>query len=262
MQLLSEPTLLSKGVYLQIPIRITLLDEAIIRSNEAEEVLTFKYKDLGNRFIIPWRKIKGKLRRLVLEKQRGLDIEPQCALKDDLCMKCPTCFLFGGTGETSSSGVQYNILSRIYGETFISDSEVDEITPYTANAIREQDLKTGQALMTILTVPKETVFRGVLTLKDPTQEMVVIISDNIQRLTRIGARSVEWGRVQTELEGYYLSDREDLSIYLDLENKLKIESRVKKELRELLPNQNLPSVDDAYKTLDQQVKKLINSLAG
>jgi len=124
-----------------IPIKITLLDEAIIRSNEAEEVLTFRYKDLGNRFIIPWRKVKGKLRRLVLEKQRGLNIEPQCALKDDLCMKCPTCFLFGGTGETSSSGVQYNILSRIYGETLISESEVDEITPYTANAIREQDLK-------------------------------------------------------------------------------------------------------------------------
>ncbi len=262
MQLLSEPTLLSKGVYLQIPIKITLLDEAIIRSNEAEEVLTFRYKDLGNRFIIPWRKVKGKLRRLVLEKQRGLNIEPQCALKDDLCMKCPTCFLFGGTGETSSSGVQYNILSRIYGETLISESEVDEITPYTANAIREQDLKTGQALMTILTVPKETVFRGVVTIKDPTPEMVTIILDNILRLSRIGARSVEWGRVQTEIEGYYLSDREDLSIYLDLENKLKIESRVKKELRELLPNQNLPSVDDAYRTLDLQVKELINSLAG
>lgn len=262
MQLLSEPTLLSKGVYLQIPIKITLLDEAIIRSNEAEEVLTFRYKDLGNRFIIPWRKVKGKLRRLVLEKQRGLNIEPQCALKDDLCMKCPTCFLFGGTGETSSSGVQYNILSRIYGETLISESEVDEITPYTANAIREQDLKTGQALMTILTVPKETLFRGVVTIKDPTPEMVTIILDNILRLSRIGARSVEWGRVQTEIEGYYLSDREDLSIYLDLENKLKIESRVKKELRELLPNQNLPSVDDAYKTLDLQVKELINSLAG
>jgi CRISPR type I-D-associated protein Csc2 len=68
-------------------------------------------------------------------------------------------------------------------------------------------MKTGQALMSILTVPKETVFRGVLTIKDPTPEMVAIIVDNIQRLSRIGARSVEWGRVLTEIEGYYLSDR-------------------------------------------------------
>jgi len=57
----------------------------------------------------------------------------------------------------------------------------------------------------------------VVTIKDPTPEMVTIILDNILRLSRIGARSVEWGRVQTEIEGYYLSDREDLSIYLDLE---------------------------------------------
>lgn len=256
MKLLNEPTLLSTGVYLQIPIKITLLDEAIIRSNEPEEVLTFKYKELGNRFIIPWRKIKGKLRRLVLEKQRGLGIEPNCALKDDLCMKCPTCFLFGGTGETSSAGVQYNILSRIYGETFISESEVGEITPYTANAVREQDLTTGQALMSILTVPKETVFRGVITLKDPTPEMVSVLVDNITRLSRLGARSVEWGRVETKIEGYHLSDREELSVYLTLSN-------VRLPAFTGLPSdQTIPTVNDAYNILDGQVKSLINSLAG
>ncbi len=256
MKLLNEPTLLSKGVYLQIPVKITLLDEAIIRSNEPEEVLTYKYNDLGNRFIIPWRKIKGKLRRLVLEKQRGLEIEPQCALKDDLCMRCPTCFLFGGTGETSSAGVPYNILSRVYGETFVSESEVKDITPYTANAIREQDLTTGQALMSILTVPKETVFSGVVTLKDPTPEMVSILLDNIGRLSRLGARSVEWGRVQAEIKGYYLADREALSIYLELSKK------TQPTLTGLPSDPKIPTVDTAYRTLDGQVKGLINSLAG
>ena len=206
---LDRPSLLSKGVYLQVPVRITLLDESIIRSNEPEEVLTYKYNKLGNRFIIPWRKIKGKLRRLVLEKQRYYNIEPSCSLKDDLCMQCPSCFLFGGTGETSSANVPYNILSRIYGETFISEQPAEEINPYTANAVSERDLSTGQALMTILTVPKETTFLGVVTIKDPTLEMASIIIDNLKRLTRIGARSVEWGRVKTEILGYHLSDRED-----------------------------------------------------
>lgn len=256
MNLLSQPTLLSTGTYLQIPIKIKLLDEAIIRSNEAEEVLTFKYEALGNRFIIPWRKVKGKLRRLVLEKQRGLGIEPQCALKDDLCMKCPTCFLFGGTGETSSANVPYNILSRVYGETFISETEVGDITPYTANAVREQDLTTGQALMSVLTVPKETVFRGVITLKDPTPEMMSILVENIERLSRIGARSVEWGRAQTEVIGYYLGDREALSAYLELSGK------PQPSLNGLPNNQTIPTVDAAYTTLDGQVKTLIESLTG
>lgn len=256
MRLLDQPTLLSTGVYLQIPIKIALLDEAIIRSNEPEEVLTFKYRELGNRFIIPWRKIKGKLRRLVLEKQRGLGIHADCALKDDLCMECPTCFLFGGTGETSSAGVPYNILSRVYGETFISTSKVEDITPYTANAVREQDLTTGQALMSILTVPKETIFHGVITLKDPTPETVSILVDNIERLSRIGARSVEWGRVQTKIEGYYLSDREALSAYLALSN------LVQPKLTGLPTDQTIPAVDDAYSTLEGQVKNLISSLTG
>jgi len=265
MKLLNKPTLLSTGLYLQVPVKITLLDEAIIRSNEPEEVLTFKYKYLGNRFIIPWRKIKGKLRRLVLEKQRGLDIEPNCALKDDLCMKCPTCFLFGGTGETSSANVPYNILSRIYGETFISESEVKDITPYTANAVKEQDLTTGQALMSILTVPKETVFQGVVTLKDPTPEMVSILVNNINRMSRIGARSVEWGRVQTKIIGYYLSDMEFLSIYLELSGKKETSnkelfSKTKSELKDLSDGKEIPSVDKAYKKLNEQVKELINSL--
>lgn len=265
MKLLDQPTLLSTGVYLQIPVKITLLDEAIIRSNEPEEVLTFKYKELGNRFIIPWRKIKGKLRRLVLEKQRGLNIEPNCALKDDLCMQCPTCFLFGGTGETSSADVPYNILTRIYGETFISESNVESITPYTGNAVSEkyQDTlrrdKTGKptgsgALLSILTVPKETVFTGVVTLKDPTPETVSILVDNIQRLSRIGASSGIWGRVQTSIEGYYLADREVCSGYLSLANKPQPKLAVSSS------GQKIPVVNKAYKTLDKQVKGLIKSL--
>lgn len=254
LKLLENPTILSKGIYFQIPVKITLLDETIIRSNEPEEVLTFGYKELGNRFIIPWRKIKGKLRRLVLEKQRFYDIEPECSLKDDLCMQCPTCFLFGGTGDTSSSKVGYNILSRIYGETFISETEVSEITPYTANAVSEKDYTTGQALMSILTVPKETVFYGVITLKDPTKEMVSIVMENVKRITRLGARSVEWGRVQTEILGYRLADKEELSAYFALNGKINFG-----ELKNF-SSLNLPNIKDSYEKMDEQVKKLLTEL--
>lgn len=254
LNLLEKPTILSKGIYFQLPVKIILLDETIIRSNEPEEVLTFGYKRLGNRFIIPWRKIKGKLRRLVLEKQRFYEIEPQCSLKDDLCMKCPTCFLFGGTGDTSSSKVKYNILSRIYGETFISGSEVTQITPYTANAVSEKDYTTGQALMSILTIPKETVFYGVITLKDPTKEMVSILVENIKRLTRLGARSVEWGRVQTEIQGYRLSDKEELSAYYALKGEPDFGEL--NDISEL----DLPNIREAYSKTNEHVKELIAKL--
>ena len=254
---LQTPSLLSKGVYLQLVVEMKLLDDAIIRSNEPEEVLTYHYKALENRFIIPFRKVKGKLRRLVLEKQRGLNIEENCALKDELCMRCPTCLLFGGTGETSEKGPHgkqnYNILSRVLGETFISTNEEKGIQNYTQNAVGEKDLMTGQALMTILTVPKETLFKGVVTIKDPTKEMASVIVDNLKRLTRIGARSVEWGRVETTIVSAKLSDREDISVY----NLLQADEPQTDDISII---ENLPAVDEAYKTLNSQVIELLKDL--
>ncbi|MBM4146284.1 MAG: type I-D CRISPR-associated protein Cas7/Csc2 [Nitrospira sp.] len=254
---LETPSLLSKGVYLQLVVDMKLLDDAIIRSNEPEEVLTYHYNAVGNRFIIPWRKVKGKLRRLVLEKQRGLNIEENCALKDELCMRCPTCLLFGGTGETSEKGPygkqNYNILSRVLGETFISTSEVEGIQNYTQNAVGEKDLMTGQALMIILTVPKETIFRGVVTIKDPSKEMASVIVDNLRRLTRIGARSVEWGRVETTIIDARLSDRENISVYNLLQT-------AEAQADDISVIGNLPAVEEAYSTLNNQIPTMLKDL--
>jgi len=211
--LLKDIQILSRGLYLQIVFKVKLLDDAIIRSNEPEEVLSYHYETLGNRFIIPWRKFKGKFRRLVMEQQRNFGIGTDCALKDKLCMRCPACFLFGGTGETSKAKVNYNLLSRVLGETLISIGEMKDISSYTANAVDEEDLTTGQALMTILKVPAETKFLGILTLRDPTPEITKIIIDNLSRLTRLGASTREWGRCKTDIFGYRLEDRETLSAY-------------------------------------------------
>jgi len=252
MNLLKEPSILSQGVYFQVVLNLKLLDDAIIRSNEPEEVLTFSYKPpLNNRFIIPWRKVKGKLRRFVMEKQRWLGIMDKCHLKDDLCMQCPSCFLFGGTGETSSAKVSYNILSRVLGETFISTTEVAKIQPYTENAVDEVDLTTHQALMTVVTVPKETEFCGVVTLRDPTLEMVTILIDNLERLTRLGASTREWGRVRPDILGYKTSDRENLSAY-DLVQKNEKPSDLNN-----ISDLNLPDVENCYRKLDIEVKKLL-----
>ena len=258
-----EPEILSKGKYLEIVVKLKFLDDAIIRSNDPEEVLTYNYKELGNRFVIPWRKVKGKLRRLVMEKQRGFGIEPKCHLKEGLCMRCPSCFIFGGTGETGDKGpygkVSYNILARILGESFISIEETKEIAPYTANAVDEKTYTTGQALMNILTVPAETEFLGVVTLRDPTPEVVAIVVDNLNRLSRLGARTVEWGNVKTEILGYKLSDRETLCT-IDLIKAVDEGKDISENLK-TLDISKLPKIEEAYKNLDREVKELIKELA-
>jgi len=265
------PEILPKGKYMEIVVKLKFLDDAIIRSNDAEEVLTYNYKELGNRFVIPWRKVKGKLRRLVMEKQRELGISeyvPQqgdlkgkktfCHLKDNLCMECPSCYIFGGTGETSGAKVSYNILARVLGESFISVEETKGIMPYTANAVDERKHTTGQALMNILTVPVETEFLGVITLRDPCPEVVTIVVDNLNRLSRLGARTVEWGKVRTEIVGYKKSDRETLCA-IDL---VKANGE-KKDISENLEKMDLsesPKIEKAYKDLDKSVKELIKEL--
>ena len=217
-ELFNDLQTLSRGTYLQLVVRIKLLDDAIIRSNEPEEVLTYTYKNekIGNRFIIPWRKVKGKVRRTALETMRGAGIATECSLKSRLCMACPCCVLFGGTGDMhddTSKRVGYNLLSRVLGDTFISTEKVGLINTYTANAIDELTLSTGQALMTLVKVPAETEFVGVVTLRDPTLAGAAILINSLTHTTRIGASTREWGRCRTTIDGYTLDNFERLSSY-------------------------------------------------
>jgi CRISPR type I-D-associated protein Csc2 len=67
--------------------------------------------------------------------------------------------------------------------------------------------------MTQVKVPAETEFLGVVTLRDPTKDAAKIVVDALERTTRIGASTREWGRCKTIIEGYRLADREELASY-------------------------------------------------
>jgi len=265
--LFKDIQILSRGVYLQIGFQVKLLDNAVIRSNEPEEVLSYHYKALGNRFIIPWRKFKGKLRRLVMEQQRNCGIAQECHLKAQLCMVCPACFLFGGTGETSTAKTKYNLLSRVLGETLISTGDIKDIEHFTAIAVDEKTIDTahsiinnkikdtGGALLSILTVPAETEFIGIVTLRDPTPELTAILADNLNRMRRLGASTREWGRCKVSIVGYRLSDREDVSVYEV------VKDGWRKGLFEKIEKLKLPSdIKKCYKDTDRKIKDILKKL--
>ena len=103
--------------------------------------------------------------------------------------------------------------------------------------------------MTIVKVPAETEFLGVVTLRDPTLQSAAILKDALERLTRLGASSREWGRCKTVIEGYKLSDREELASY---------------ELGGTTPDGLCPvsdmaatSADEAYQSFAQQCEQLV-----
>jgi CRISPR type I-D-associated protein Csc2 len=189
---------------------------------------------------------------MVMERQRDLGIpaESNCYLKDHLCMACPSCLLFGGTGETNQPKTNYNLLSRVLGETFISSNEVKDISAYTANAVDEETLTTGQALMTVLKVPAETEFIGVVTLRDPTPELTSLLVNNLNRLSRLGASTREWGKVKTEIVGYMLRDRETLSSYDLAKDGVPADLKKSEEL-------TLPDVDESFKKVAEIIPLIL-----
>lgn len=251
--LFGDIQILPRGLYLQVGFEVKLLDDAVIRSNEPEEVLSYSYEELGDRFIIPWRKFKGKLRRLVMEQQRSFEIANDCSLKDNLCLKCPACLLFGGTGGTLAVKVDYNLLSRVLGETLISKNQLIDIKSYTANAVDEITLTTGQALMSILTVPAETKFIGIVTLRDPTPELSAILIDNLRRMNRLGASTREWGRCKISIIGYRLSNREDISVYEIVKN-----GNLKESFSQKIEELNLPSdIRQCYEKVNKDFNNLL-----
>jgi CRISPR type I-D-associated protein Csc2 len=145
--------------------------------------------------------------------------------------------------------------ARVLGDTFISTQPVDTINSYTANAVDEKNLMTGQALMTIVKAPAETEFLGVVTFRDPTKETAAIVLDSLQRLTRIGASTREWGRCQTTVEGYFLSDREMTSSY-ELGGKLPAGSKSLSDLQ--LEN---VKVDEAFKKVAEKCEEMVQGFA-
>ena len=86
--------------------------------------------------------------------------------------------------------------------------------------------------------------------------MASIIIDNLKRLTRIGARSVEWGKAETTIIGGKLSDREDMSAYHLLQN---LSQGVQPDDITGILN-NLPDVQTAYATINTQLPDLFGDL--
>lgn len=115
----------------------------------------------------------------------GKDI-PTCYLKDNLCLSCPRCGLFGGT----ALGEAANIKHRIEYSTAFSLLPLDGISEeITFNAVNETDQKTGQALGSRNVVKPASIFPSIVTLKAVTKEELVLTVKTLLACKSYGAES-------------------------------------------------------------------------
>ncbi|MGI6604026.1 MAG: type I-D CRISPR-associated protein Cas7/Csc2 [bacterium] len=141
------------------------------------------------------RQLEYLLRSAAAEANKEI---PECYLKDNLCLRCPRCGLFGAT----SLGEAPNIKHRIEYSTAFSllpfELVADEIT---FNAVGEKDQRTGQALGSRHVVKPATLFPSIIGLKSVTWEELVLTVKTLLSCMSYGAESRIGGDCRNTLFG-------------------------------------------------------------
>jgi CRISPR-associated protein Csc2 len=116
----------------------------------------------------------------------GKNNDSGCFLKDNLCLQCPRCALFGA----SALGTEANIKHRIEYSTAFSLLPFDQIAEeITFNAVTETTQTTGQALGTRNVVKPASLFPSIVTLRSVTREEVVLVIKTLLACKSYGAES-------------------------------------------------------------------------
>ena len=129
-------------------------------------------------------------------------IEKPCFLKDNLCLECPRCGLFGATSTESGKGQAPNIKHRIEYSTAFSLLSFEDIeTATTFNAINDDKQITGQALGTRYAVAPASIFPSIVTLRSVTRRELILAIKTILACKSYGAESRIGGDVRNTIFG-------------------------------------------------------------
>jgi CRISPR type I-D-associated protein Csc2 len=132
----------------------------------------------------------------------GIKVDKPCFLKDNLCMECPRCGLFGATSTEAGKGQAPNIKHRIEYSTAFSLLPFEDIESATTfNAINDDKQITGQALGTRYAVVPASVFPSIVTLRSVTERELVLAIKTILACKSYGAESRIGGDVRNTIFG-------------------------------------------------------------
>lgn len=133
--------------------------------------------------------------------EAGMEVT-ECYLKDNLCLGCPRCALFGATSTVSGRANRANIKHRIEYSTAFSLLPFEDIESATTfNAINDRNQTTGQALGTRYAVVPATVFPSIVTLRSVTLTEVILTIKTLLACKSYGAESRIGGDVRNSAFG-------------------------------------------------------------
>jgi CRISPR type I-D-associated protein Csc2 len=131
----------------------------------------------------------------------GMDVT-ECYLKDNLCLECPRCGLFGATSIESGKGDRANIKHRLEYSTAFSLMPFEDIESATTfNAINDATQTTGQALGSRYAVVPATIFPSIVTLRSTTIKEVILTIKTLLACKSYGAESRIGGDMRNSILG-------------------------------------------------------------
>lgn len=124
----------------------------------------------------------------------------ECYLKDELCMECPRCVLFGAV--STKPGRTYNIKHRIeYSTAFSIERYEDLLETITFNAVNEDDQLTGQALNITHNVRPLANFPSVVSMTSVTWLELMLYLKTILATKSYGAETRTKGDMRNAILG-------------------------------------------------------------
>lgn len=142
-----------------------------------------------------------------VKEQKNRQGGKECYLKDNLCLRCPRCALFGATSTESGKGDTPNIKHRIeYSTAFSLLSHEETVEDVTFNAIDDKLQTTGSAgrgyaLGTRACIRPGTLFASIITLRSATQRELVLALKTLLAARSYGAESRTGGDLRNHVVG-------------------------------------------------------------
>jgi len=215
--LLDKPRPLIGALTIQLVLLREILDYTVLRTEETRELnsvntplsendrtmVTKRVAFLGSKQKAAESRQMEYMLRSAAEAAKKKDIPSGkngdgCYLKDNLCLACPRCGLYGA----SALGQEANIKHRIEYSTAFSLLPFDHISEeITFNAVGELDQKTGQALGSRHVVKPATLFPSIVTLKSVTREELILTVKTLLACKSYGAESRTGGDVRNTFFG-------------------------------------------------------------
>jgi len=261
--LVERPRPLIGAETIQLIIMREILDYTILRTEETRELNTVHTPLSACKADEPVRRVAFLATKQKAAESRELEhllrtatakaglSYSDCYLKDNLCMQCPRCGLYGGTSTVAGQQERANIKHRIEYSTAFSLLPFDDIgAAFTFNAINDRNQTTGQALGQRFAVQPATLFPSVITLKSVTQQELILAVKTLLACKSYGAESRIGGDVRNSIWGVIAGWEEVItSLELTLE--------LADSLSSLSPDTVKGIIEDKYKPMAGNPKQIV-----